>query len=88
MILLSELVRKQFYISKSHDALLKERAKELGTTEAELVREAIENQMGKIGFSKKHLNQWQEERKFIIELIGNGPIKGGRVWQRDDIYDV
>ena len=85
---MSELVRKQFYISKSHDALLKERAKELGTTEAELVRKAIENQMGKISFSMKHLNQWQEERKFIRELIGNGPIKGGRVWKRDDIYDT
>jgi len=88
VLILSELVRKQFYISKSHDALLKERAKELGTTEAELVRKAIENQMGKIRFSRKHLNQWQEERKFIRELIENGPIKGGRVWKRDDIYDT
>ncbi len=85
---MSELVRKQFYISKKHDAMLKERAKVLGTTEAELVREAIEAQLGKIRFSRKHLQQWQEEKKFIRELIGKGPAKGGRTWKRDDLYDV
>lgn len=85
---MSDLVRKQFYISKKHDALLKERAKELGTTEAELVRQAIEGQLGKIRFPRKILSQWQEESKFIRELSGNGPVEGGRFWKRDDLYDV
>ena len=45
----SDLVRKQFYITKTQEALLKSKAKEVGLTEAELVRQAIDAQVGKIG---------------------------------------
>lgn len=85
---MSDLVRKQFYISKNHDALLKERAKELGTTEAELVRQAIEGQLGKIKFPRRILSTWQAESKFIQELMSGGPASGRRTWNRDDLYDV
>lgn len=85
---MSDLVRKQFYINKYHDALLKERAKELGTTEAELVRQAIEGQLGKLRFPRRTLSIWQEESKFIQEFMSGRPVTGRRTWNRDDLYDI
>lgn len=84
---MSDLVRKQFYITKTQEALLKSKAKEVGLTEAELVRQAIDAQVGKIGYAKASLQIWQQERDFIRSLMAQGPVLGGRNWQREDLYD-
>jgi hypothetical protein len=39
------MVRKQVYLEKRQSAMLKRQAKEFGTTEAELIRRAIERQV-------------------------------------------
>jgi hypothetical protein len=37
------MIRKQVYIEPRHDRMLKRRASQLGVTEAELIREALDN---------------------------------------------
>ena len=41
---MSELVRKQFYIHKRHQLLLRELAQAKGVSEAEIIRQAIEHE--------------------------------------------
>jgi hypothetical protein len=84
---MSELVRKQFYITKTQETLLKSRAKEAGLTETELVRQAIDAQVRKISFARTSLQAWREESSFIRGLMAEGPVKGGRNWQREDLYE-
>jgi len=30
---------------------------------------------------------WARERRFIEDLIAQGPVPGGRTWTREDLYD-
>lgn len=41
---MSEMVRKQFYIHKRHQLLLKKLARAKGVSEAEIIRQAIEHE--------------------------------------------
>jgi hypothetical protein len=43
---MAQMVRKQIYIEKRQDALLKRQAKLRGVSAAELIREAIDRQIG------------------------------------------
>ena len=85
---MSDLVRKQLYITRLQDMQLKERAKEYGVTEAELVRKALDLQLNRVGFSKEPVSTWQKELAFVEEWINKGRVKGLRSWKRDDLYEV
>jgi hypothetical protein len=66
------MVRKQIYIQKQQEAFLKRRARELGTTEAELIRQAIDRQ---VAFRlKPDRSVWRKEREYIQKLIARGPV--------------
>lgn len=85
---MSDLVRKQFYITRSQDNLLKRKAAELGVTEAELVREALDGQADKIGYPRRSAVKWQKEIKFIESRSSGKRVKGDdRTWKREDLYD-
>ena len=84
---MSDLIRKQFYITKNQEMLLKEKAKELGIAEAELVRQSLNAQLEKIVFSRQPLAVWQKEREFIKELMAKGYENSERKWKRDELYD-
>ncbi len=85
---MSDLVRKQLYITRLQDLQLKERAKEYGVTEAELVRKALDLQLNRVGFAKEPVSTWQKELAFVEEWINKGRVKGLRSWKRDDLYGV
>lgn len=84
---MSDLVRKQLYITKSQDLQLKKKAKEYGMKEAELVRQALDLQLNKVGLSKQPAAAWKLELQFIDERMHKGYVKGGRNWRRDDLYE-
>lgn len=42
--MMSEMIRKQFYIHKRHQILLKKLARAKGVSEAEIIRQAIEHE--------------------------------------------
>ncbi|KKM11651.1 hypothetical protein SY88_08230 [Clostridiales bacterium PH28_bin88] len=85
--MVSELVRKQLYIYRTQDALLKRRARELGVTEAELVRQAIDGQMNTVSFRGRDATAWEEEKEFIRQWMAKGPVDGRRTWRREDLYE-
>ncbi len=81
---MATMVRKQIYIKKQQEATLKRQAKELGTTEAELIRQAIDRQLA---FRlKPDRTLWRTEREYIQKLIAKGPVPGRRTWRREDAY--
>jgi len=81
-------IRKQFYITKDQDNLLKSKARELGIKEAELVREALDYQIGKIKFLREPLKTWQQEYGFIQGLMKEKAATGtARAWKREELYD-
>jgi len=79
-------VRKQLYIEPDQEATLKRLAKKTGMTEAEIIRQAIDRQTRMLRFPKRDLSAWEKERAFIVKLIRQGPVAGGRTWQREDLY--
>jgi len=82
-----KMVRKQLYIDPRQEALLKQRAKELGITEAELVREALDTYTWSTKRVPRDLAVWQEEKAFMKALMSQGAVRGGRRWTRDELHE-
>jgi hypothetical protein len=80
------MIRKQIYIVQEQERQLKKRAEELKTTEANLVREAIDVILARPAV-KKDPASWEKEWKFINTLLKRRPVKGKRTWKREDIYE-
>jgi hypothetical protein len=87
VITMGDMIRKQLYIERRHEDLLKRRSAELGVTEAEIVREALDSFMAYSGTSSRDSGAWKEEKAFIEELISTGKAPGGRAWDRDDLHE-
>jgi hypothetical protein len=84
---MTRMVRKQVYIEPRQEALLKRLARETGTAEAEIIRQAIDRQTKALLFPRRDLRAWQQERDFIRRLIEQGPVPGERRWRREDLYE-
>jgi hypothetical protein len=81
------LVRKQIYIESRQDALLKEKSRLLRTTEAEIIREAIDRQMASVRLDVRDLRAWEREKAFIAKRMAKGLAPGTRRWKREDAYE-
>jgi len=81
------MVRKQIYIESRQDNSLKKRAHDLGVTEAEVIRRAIDRQMTSVRLSIRDLKAWERERAFITNRMAKGHAPGGRRWKREDAYE-
>ncbi len=85
---MSELIRKQLYITKQQEQLLKKKAATYNISEAEIVREALDSHTSAVSYPRKFQEKWLEERKFIEEKRNGSkndlPIKR---WKRDELYD-
>ena len=79
-------VRKQVYIEPRQDVFLKRLAKEWNVTEAEIIRQAIDQHTRAFHFPKRDLAAWEKERSFILQLIRQGAAPGQRAWQREDLH--
>lgn len=87
---MSTLIRKQIYIKRQHDAALKHLASERGLSEAEIIRQAIEEHAAGVVTKRPKPDPlaWQEARKFIMELRALGPTDAPRRrWTREEIYE-
>jgi hypothetical protein len=86
---MAQMVRKQFYISRRQEQQLKRLAQERGVSEAELVRQAIDRQLGPVfGEVRPDADAWAEARDFMLSL-GDRPLEGIEPlhWDRDDLYE-
>ncbi len=84
---MSRMIRKQVYIESRQDATLKQQARALGVTEAEVIRRAIDCQMTSVRLGARDPKAWEREKAFIAKLMAKGPVSGGRKWKREDAYE-
>lgn len=80
-------IRKQIYIEADQDSRLKQLASLTNLSEAEIIRQAIDQRTQSLGSKRRNLAAWQSERAFIQQLSDAGPVGDGRTWQRDELYD-
>ncbi len=80
-------IRKQIYIEADQESRLKQLASLTNLSEAEIIRQAIDQRTQSLGSKRRNLAAWQSERAFIQQLIDAGPAPDGRTWQRDELYD-
>ncbi|HKA09563.1 MAG TPA: CopG family transcriptional regulator [Candidatus Dormibacteraeota bacterium] len=79
------MVRKQVYLEEAQEARLKERARLLGTTEAELIRLALDRALEEPGglVSTREFQRFLEYASTRDQLdVEASP----RDWRRDDLY--
>ncbi len=81
------MIRKQVYIESRQETTLKQQARALGITEAEVIRRAIDRQMTSVRLSIRDLKAWERERAFITKRMAKGHAPGGRRWKREDAYE-
>ncbi len=86
---MSQMVRKQIYIEKRQKAQLKRAAKARGTSEAELVRQAIDRQLAGGGPGRpRDPAAWERALRLMRALQAQGPIADRRrAWTRDELYE-
>ncbi len=84
---MAKKVRKQIYIEPHQEAALKRLARQRGTSEAEIIRQAIDRHAGALRPQRPDLAAWQEECAFIQSLIEKGPVPGGRTWRREELHE-
>ncbi len=81
------MVRKQVYIEPRQDALLKRQAAQLGVTEAELIRRAIDQ----TGVAPRGLpvdpGAWAKAKSIIKERLCITVPQTGRSWTREELYE-
>lgn len=84
---MTTMVRKQVYIERRQEELLKVWADETGRTEADIVREALDRWMAREERRREAEAAWGKERAFIEARIAEGPLNGGREWARETLYE-
>lgn len=80
-------LRKQIYLDPRQELALKRQAAETGASEAEIIRQAIDNQTRILWHPASALEAWERERAFIRQLMEQGPVPGRRQWRRADLYE-
>ncbi len=81
------MVRKQVYIEPAQDRFLKQRAKVLGVTEAELIRDAIDALARTPAGGQRDPEAMQRVFAIMQERAKLPSTAEGRTWTRDDLYE-
>lgn len=82
------MVRKQIYIQKRQDALLKRLSQARGLSEAEIIRQAIEREAAGTSAQPARTDRsaWQELVAFLERRQGTAAGLKSYHWDREDIY--
>ncbi|MFB2892592.1 ribbon-helix-helix domain-containing protein [Aerosakkonemataceae cyanobacterium BLCC-F50] len=83
---MSAKIRKQIYIERHQENLLKAIAQQTGISEAEIIRQAIDLHIASIPVSQTNLAAWEAEKEFINSIKNRNSLPGGRNWQREELY--
>ena len=87
---MSEMVRKQFYIHKRQQLLLRRLSQARGVSEAEIVRQAIEREVtgAPPPSAPPDRSAWEEIMSFVQARKTLGPDSGEPYrWNRKDAYE-
>jgi hypothetical protein len=87
---MSEMVRKQIYISRRQQALLKRLSEQRGLSEAEIIRQAIDREASHVSPRIELTSQqaWDQAYTFMLSLSARAsqfhqPYR----WNRDELYE-
>lgn len=92
------MIRKQIYIKPEQDEMLKRRAKELGISEATLIRLGIDRltqsrsePTDKFAWEKElafiRKRAWEQSKALIKKRMAIDVPQTGRDWTRDELYE-
>ncbi len=84
----TQMVRKQIYIQKRQDALLKRLSQARGLSEAEIIRQAIEREVAGVPSQPSAVDRsaWQELVAFLEARHGAASSSQSYNWNREEIY--
>ena len=84
----TQMVRKQIYIQKRQDALLKRLSQARGLSEAEIIRQAIEREVGGAPVQPAAIDRsaWQELVAFLEARQEAAGSRQPYRWNREEIY--
>jgi hypothetical protein len=80
------MIRKQIYLEDRQDALLKERARTLRTTESDLIRRAIDRALSEAGALASDA-AWQRLVEAMAERSTIAAEAAPREWTREELYE-
>ncbi|MFN4218720.1 MAG: CopG family transcriptional regulator [Candidatus Bipolaricaulia bacterium] len=86
------MIRKQVYLEDRQEKRLKQLSKKLKRSEAELIRQAIDQALATdTTLLARDLEAWEQEKAFIRTLMGqrvaSRPRPGSRRWTREELYE-
>jgi hypothetical protein len=86
---MTQMVRKQIYIPKRQQLLLKRKAKAVGISEAELIRQAIDRNLEGEGSRqfRRDPEAWDKAYKFMLARQARGATAQPYRWKREDAYE-
>ena len=88
---MARMVRKQVYIEPRQEKLLKQRAKELHVSEAELIRRGIDRVVKDAPTTESNKDARREAIKRLFEFIEThrkfDVPQTGRSWTREELYE-
>ncbi len=81
------MIRKQIYIKREQEEMLKRRSRELGVTEADIIRQGLDEVLSRGSSDGERLKAWQKELAFMKERAKKRVPQTGRDWTRDELYE-
>jgi len=86
---MQRMIRKQIYIGKDQDGMLKRAARSSGVSQAELIRRGIGKGIADIAELPVGDDiAWRKAMSLMKELARKNVIAGKkRTWKREDLYD-
>jgi len=87
---MAQMIRKQIYIPKRQQTVLKRMARARGISEAELIRQAIDQQTlgDNLRATASDHDAWEKALQFMLALYAQGPVNDQpRQWKREDAYE-
>ena len=84
---MARMIRKQVYIEPGQEELLKRRSRELGVSEAALIRRGIDEVAHRGPLAALDREAWKEELAFMKERAKMKVPQTGRGWTREELYE-
>jgi predicted DNA-binding protein len=91
---MTTMVRKQVYLRPGQDVRIKDLARARGTTEANIIREAVDMLLAETARRQRADVAWAEARVLMerrasygIDAEGRREAQADRGWSRDELYD-
>ena len=81
------MIRKQVYIEPHQEHLLKARARQLGVTEAELIRRSLEQGLTGGAPRRPNPSAWRALMRFFRRRMRMDARQRARRWTRAELYD-